>query len=53
MTYCGDHFAICTNTKLLLYTSETNIMSINYVSIEKKKKEYFPDNFSVITYLRI
>ena len=33
-TYCGDHFAMYTNTKSLCCTPETNIMLyINYISI--------------------
>ena len=37
-TYCGDHFAVYTNIKLLCCTPETNIMiHVNYTSILKNQ----------------
>lgn len=35
--YCGDHFAVYSNAKSC--TPETNIMCVNYTSINKKMGE--------------
>lgn len=39
--YCGDHFAVYSNAELC--TPETNIMYVNYTSINKKMGKKFSE----------
>ena len=42
-TYCGDHFAIHTNSKSLFCTPEINIvLYVDYTSLKKKKRRRVP-----------
>lgn len=37
LSYCGDHFAICTNTESLCNTPETNVLLyVSYTSIKQQ-----------------